>query len=110
MSGRILYTPEAKRQLDDLDNWITSAASPETARAFIGGIMSHIEGLLVFPRAARDRTDVRAGMMTSTYRKRTVVAYTVDDSGDEVVLHIIGVFHGGQDWESALRWDAGAQN
>ena len=36
------------------------------------------------------------------YKKRTLVAYEVDESSDELVVNILGVFHGGQDWETAL--------
>jgi hypothetical protein len=42
-------------------------------------------------------------MRTTTYMKRTLIAYEVDQSVDEAVVNVVGVFHGGQDWESALR-------
>lgn len=42
-------------------------------------------------------------MRTTTYKKRTLIAYAVDGTGDDLVVSIVGVFHGGQDWESALR-------
>jgi plasmid stabilization system protein ParE len=35
MTGRINYTPEAEQQLQDLDAWITKAASAESARRFV---------------------------------------------------------------------------
>jgi toxin ParE1/3/4 len=41
-------------------------------------------------------------MRTTTYRKRTLVAYEVDESSGEVVVNVLGVFHGGQDWEATL--------
>ncbi len=41
-------------------------------------------------------------MRTTTFRKRTLVAYDVDESSDEVAVNVLGVFHGGQDWEAAL--------
>ncbi len=44
-------------------------------------------------------------MRTTTFRKRTLVAYEVNDSADEVVVNVLGVFHGGQDWEAALQPD-----
>ena len=33
----------------------------------------------------------------------SLIAYAVDESGDEVVVSVLGVFSGGQDWASALR-------
>jgi toxin ParE1/3/4 len=102
MTGRINYTPEAQQQLNELDDWITKVASAEVARGFVSAIIDHIDGILVFPLAGRARDDVRPGMRTSTYKKRTLVAYAVDQSSDELVVNILGVFHGGKDWEAVL--------
>lgn len=105
MTGRINYTPEARQQLDDLDEWIAKAASPAVAQQFVRQVLDHVEGILVFPRAGTPRDDIRAGMRTTSYKKRTLIAYDVEDSGSNVVVNIVGVFHGGQDWEAALRGD-----
>lgn len=101
MTGRINFTPEAERHLKNLDDWITSAASADIARSFVSAILDHIDGILTFPRAGRSRDDVRPGMRTSTFKKKTVVAYEVDESSAEFVVTILGVFHGGQDWGGA---------
>jgi hypothetical protein len=37
----------------------------------------------------------------TNYKKRAVIALTVDAE----MVAIIGVYFGGQDYESALRWD-----
>ena len=102
MTGRINYTPEAEQQLNELDDWITRAASAEIARLLLLAILDHIDGILVFPFAGKARDDVRPGMRTSTYKKRTLVAYEVDESSGELVVNILGIFHGGQDWEAVL--------
>lgn len=39
--------------------------------------------------------------------KRTLVAYEVDESSGELVVNILGVFHGGQDWAAALGENTG---
>ncbi len=70
-------------------------------------ILDHIDGILVFPLAGRARDDVRPGMRTTTFKKRTVVAYEVDDNLGELVVNILGLFQGGQDWETALGEDSG---
>lgn len=105
MTGRIHYTPEADKQLNELDDWITKAASAEVARRFVSAILDHIDGILIFPLAGRSRDDVRPGMRTSTFKKKTLVAYEVDESSGELVVNILGVFHGGQDWKAALGED-----
>ena len=38
--------------------------------------------------------------------KRTLVAYEVDGPSDELVVNILGVFHGRQNWDAALSNDA----
>lgn len=102
MTGRISLTPEAERQLNDLDDWIAANATADIARRFMSAILDHIDGILLFPHAGRARDDVRPGMRTSTYKKRTLVAHEVDESSGELVVNIVGVFHGGQNWEAAL--------
>jgi toxin ParE1/3/4 len=39
----------------------------------------------------------------TNYRKRTVIAYIVNENA----VSIIGVFHGGQDYEAALQDETG---
>ncbi len=107
MTGRINYTPEAEQQLNELDDWVTRTASGEIARRCVSAILDHIDGILVFPLAGRARDDVRPGMRTSTYQRRTLVAYEVDESSGEPVVNVLGIFHGGQDWEAVLG-DSGA--
>lgn len=102
MTGRINYTPEAQQQLHALDDWITEKASRDVAQRFVSAILDCIDGILVFPRAGRARDDIRPGMRTTTFKKRTVIAYEVDESSGELVVNVLGVFHGGQDWETAL--------
>lgn len=71
----------------------------------MSAILDHIDDILVFPLAGRARDDVRPGMRTSTFKKRTLVAYEVDESSGEPAVNILSVFHSGQDWEAALGED-----
>ncbi len=107
MTGRINFSPEARQQLHRIDEWITEKSSPDAARRFVSAILDHVDGILMFPLAGRARDDVRPGMRTTTFEKRTLVAYEVDESSGELVVNILGVFHGGQDWEAALSADEG---
>ena len=103
MTGRVVYTPEAEQQLNHLDDWISDEASPEKPGEFVRAVMDHCERILLFPLAGRDRGHIRPGMRTTTFKKRTLVGDAVDESWDEVVVSVFGVFSGGQDWESTLR-------
>ena len=82
-----------------------NATSADIARRFVSAILDHIDGILLFPLAGRPHDDIRPGMRTTTFRKRTLVAYEVDESAGELVVNILGVFHGGQNWEAALSAD-----
>ncbi|MEO5745996.1 MAG: type II toxin-antitoxin system RelE/ParE family toxin [Terracoccus sp.] len=77
------------------------------AQNFVSVILDHIDGILVFPLAGRARDDVRPGTRTTTFKKRTVVAHEVDDNLGELVVNILGVFHFGQGWKTALAEDSG---
>ncbi|MDN5790893.1 MAG: hypothetical protein L0H25_08495 [Micrococcales bacterium] len=44
-------------------------------------------------------------MRTTTFKKRTLVAYEVDKSSGQLVVNVLGVLHGGQDWKAALGGD-----
>lgn len=100
MTGRIYYTPEAAQQLDDLDEWITAKGSAQTARDFVAALLDHIDGIVALPLAGRSREDIRPGIRTTVFRRRTLVAYVVDESSGDV--NVLGVFSGGQGWEAAL--------
>ena len=102
MTGRINYTPEAEKQLNELDVWITRAASAEIAQRFVLVILDHIGGILLFPLAGTMRDDVRPGMRTSTDKKRTFVAIRWMSRRVSSWSNILGIFHQGQDWEAVL--------
>lgn len=51
MTGRIHYTPDAERQLNELDEWITEKSSADIARRFVVAILDHIDDILTFPLA-----------------------------------------------------------
>ena len=47
------------------------------------------------------RDDIRPGLRITNYKKRAVIAFAVDAE----VVSVIGVYYGGQDYESVLRWE-----
>ena len=46
------------------------------------------------------RDDVRPNLRITNYRRRTVIAFEVDEAGRRIA--ILGVFYGGRNYESAL--------
>jgi plasmid stabilization system protein ParE len=102
MSYRIVFSPEALEQLSELFHYIAKAASPDTAERYTGAIVSYCESLSTFPHRGTMRDDVRPGLRITNYKKRTVIAFDVEAE----LVSIIGIFYGGQDYESILQDDS----
>lgn len=101
MKFRVVFSPEAVEQLAELYRYIAKAASPDVAAQYTEAIVSYCESLDTFPLRGSQRDDVRPGLRITNYKKRAVIAFDVDTE----VVSIIGVFYGGQDYETVLRDD-----
>lgn len=106
MSHRVVFSLEAEDQLIALYRYIAEAASPEIAAKYTEGIVSYCESLSTFPHRGIVRDDVRPGLRVTNYRNRTVIAFAVDAE----LVSIIGVFYGGQDYETILQDDLDRSN
>jgi len=100
MNYRIIFSPEAAKQLVALYNYIADAASPDIAARYTDAIVSYCEKLDTSPIRGLSRDDVRPGLRITNYKKRTVIAFAVDSEARQV--SIIGLFYGGQDYETIL--------
>jgi toxin ParE1/3/4 len=98
MSYRVVFTPEAEEQLAALYHHIAEAASPNIAARYTESIVNCCESLRMLPHRGNMRDDVRPGLRITHYRKRAVIAFAVDAE----LVSIIGVFYGGQDYETFL--------
>lgn len=101
MTHSVVFGPEALQQLSDLFDYIAHRASPAIAMAYTDGIVNYCESLSTFPQRGTQRDDVRPGLRITNYKKRAVIAFAV--TTDEVF--ILGVFYGGQDYETLLQDD-----
>ena len=88
MSHRVVFAPEAEEQLDKLYSYIAAAATAEVADDYVGRVIDRCEGLAVFPMTGMARDDIRPGVRTISYRKRTVIAFAVVDDlpGDHAAM------------------------
>ena len=100
MSCRVIFSPEAEGQLIALYNYIADAASPDIAKHYTDGIIAYCEGLHAFPLRGTLREDVRPGLRITHYKKRTVIAFEVDEKIG--LVSVLGLFYGGQDYGAAL--------
>jgi plasmid stabilization system protein ParE len=101
MKYRVIFSPEAEEQLAELFHYIAAAASPGIAERYINAIITYCETLDTFPLRGATRDDIRPGLRVTNYKGRTVIAFDVDAQQ----VSIIGVFYGGQDFETALQDD-----
>ena len=102
MSHRVVFTPEVLDQLAALYQSIAVAASPAIAMRYTDAIVSYCESLSIFPHRGTVRDDVRMGLRVTHHKKRAVIAFAVEADW----VYIIGVFYGGQDYESRLSDDS----
>lgn len=99
MTYRVIFTPEAEEHLDELYRYIAKAADPEIAVRYVDALISYCEGLNEFPVRGLTRDDIRPGLRTISYKKRTVVAFVILED----TVAVLGIFHGGRDYEAILR-------
>lgn len=101
MKCRVVFSPEAEDQLAELFHHIAEAASPGIAERYVNAIITYCESLDTFPLRGARRDDIRPGLRVTNYKGRTVIAFDLDAQQ----VSIIGVFYGGQDYETALQED-----
>lgn len=99
MIYRVVFSPEAEEQLAVLYRYIAAAASPDIAARYTEAIVTYCESLRTFPHRGTKRDDIRPGLRITNYRKRAVIAFDVDAE----MVSIIGIFYGGQDYETVLQ-------
>jgi plasmid stabilization system protein ParE len=102
LSHRIILSTEARGQLDALYDYIAAAASPGIALRFTDAILDHIEALRDFPNRGARREDILPGLRTIEFRKRVTIAFVVEPGE----VSVVGIFYGGQDFETILREDS----
>lgn len=101
MKCRVIFSPEAEDQLAELFRYIAQAASPGIAERYINAVITYCESLDTFPLRGARRDDIRPGLRVTNFKGRTVIAFDVDAQQ----VSVIGVFYGGQDYETALQDD-----
>lgn len=101
MAYQVVFSPVAEEQLAALYRYIAEAATPSTAARYVNAIIDYCESLKTFPMRGTQRDDIRPGLRITNYKGRPVIALTVDANR----FSILGVFYGGQDYETVLHED-----
>jgi toxin ParE1/3/4 len=78
---------------------IAAAASPEIAARYTDAIVKQCESLKTFPMRGARRDDIRPCLRVFGFRRRVSIAFEVTAE----VVTILGIFYGGQNFETALK-------
>lgn len=97
------FAPEADDQLEALFLHVAERSSVTTAERYVAAVIGTCARLALFPHRGVARDDIRPGLRVTHHKGRTIIAYAVDDERHRVT--ILGVFHGGQDYEATLQSD-----
>jgi plasmid stabilization system protein ParE len=98
MRYSIVYTPYALRDITHIFDYLEEQTDALTARRYTLKIESVCQSLASLPLRGVPRDDIRPGLRTLAYRRRVVIAFSVE--GECVVIH--GIFQSGQDYEAIL--------
>ena len=96
---RVIFTPLAERQIDDLHAYISMRSGEDRADGYVGRIVSFCQGLMTFPDRGARRDDLLPGLRTIGFERRVTIAFMVTAG----TVLIEGVFYGGQDFEQAFQ-------
>ena len=83
---------------DHIERWTDDG---ELADRRIDLIQGYIKAMHDTPHRGAKRDDLRPGLRIVSFQKRTTIAFEIDDTA--MVVTILRVFYGGQDYEAVLR-------
>lgn len=100
----VVFTPDAESNIEDIYDYIAlDKGVPDVAITYIRKLRDACYKLEYAPIRGRDRRDIRKGLRVIPLDKSAVAAFEVDEIVQ--VVTILGVFCGGQDYETIVRDD-----
>jgi toxin ParE1/3/4 len=92
MRYRIILTPEAEADLQQIQTYIAERSFPQNAARYVDRLTDAIERLAVAPFQGTSREDIGPGFRTTGFERREKILYAV--RGEQII--IAGIFHGGR--------------
>ena len=99
MSYKVVFSPDARRQLNRIAEYIADKASASTADRFVDDIVDYCLGFDLFPMRGVMRDDLRPGVRIVGFNRRASIAFTV---GSDTVT-IIAIFYRGENFDHTLQ-------
>ncbi|AYD00074.1 type II toxin-antitoxin system RelE/ParE family toxin [Neorhizobium sp. NCHU2750] len=93
MSYKVVFSPAASDDLEDLYIYLAIEMGIEPAREYVGKIKAYCLGFSTFPQRGVLRDDIWYGLRLVGYRRRATIAFQV--RGD--VVRILRIYHRGRD-------------
>ena len=95
-SRSVTFTDTARADLREIYEWISAAASWETAGRYIIRLERFCYSLDLASERGSARHDVRAGLRIIGFEKRLSVAFEVTED----TVYILRIFRAGRNWEA----------
>ncbi|MDJ0448162.1 type II toxin-antitoxin system RelE/ParE family toxin [Methylocystis sp. JR02] len=95
---KVVFSPQARDDLQRLYDYIRFAAGAETANSYIGRLEAYVLGFETASERGQRRDDVRPGLRTVGFERRLTIAFSIDAEN----VTILRLFYAGRDWESAF--------
>ena len=93
----VTFTPQARRELLAIGDWIAERAGVEVALGYIERLEACCAGLEFSAERGQRRDELRPGLRVIGFERRVAIAFDVSD--DEVI--ILRLYYGGQNWTSS---------
>ena len=91
----------AEADLVRLYRYIAAESGPAVAGGYLERLAQTCLSLEMFPERGTRRDHILPGLRTMGFERRATIAFRVLEGAREV--HILRIFYGGQEYESALR-------
>ena len=100
----VVFTPDAENNIGAIYDYIAlDKGLPDIAITYIRKLKDACYKLEHAPIRGRDRGDIRKGLRIIALDKSAMAAFEVDEKIQ--IVTILGVFFGGQDYETIMRDD-----
>jgi toxin ParE1/3/4 len=94
----VVFSPEARDDLDQLYEWIVGAAGHRIAIAYVERLERFCLGFELSAERGHRRDDLRPGLRIAGFERRMTIAFTVD----EAQVTILRLFSKGRNWEDSF--------
>lgn len=91
---RVVFHERARRELDELYDYISEHGSPQQAANFVTNIRDYCLGFSTFPKRGTLRDDIEPGIRIVGFRRRVSIVFTVT----ETEVWILGIYYGGRNF------------